>query len=152
MLILKNIAPSLKIDDIKKIIHIVIENSLFHKNASIRAIKIILLYNRKKQEADRFAIVTLDSDKSERLVKSSLAGRNIHGKTVAAEEYIVRNWKNERRDENTGSLAPIIEQRKTERRRPHMKMEVLCELCEQIQRKTAKLLDQARNLLSYLPF
>ena len=150
--IIKNIPLTAQISDLKNIITTTIANGFFHESGYLKAVKIIQLVDRKKQEVDRYAIVRVDSDNTQKYLISTLNGKTIDGRTIVVNEYFVRHWTNDRRIAKCDTSLPINNRRKADRRRRHLKMVVVCELCETIKLQTSKMLSLTRNWRSLLPF
>jgi hypothetical protein len=152
MIIIKKIPASTRIAHIKNLISAILEDSFLHKNGYIKSIKIIQLYNRKKEEVDRFSIVMVDSEKTEQYLIPSLNGKIIDGNAIVAAEYIVRHWTNDRRENHTSKTLPPKSDRKLDRRRRHLKMVVLCEICEIIKAKSTQILSLTKTWRSFFRF
>lgn len=139
--IIKNISTSVSIDHLKAIVAETIEESFLHKHGQLNSIKIIRLVNRSKQEVDRYAIIRLDSESTEKYLIEALNRKIIDGRTVLVTKYVVRHWTNDRRIAQ--SQQPLaINKRQADRRRKHLRTEVVCEVCEKIKLQTSKALDR----------
>lgn len=145
--IIKNISTALSIDNLKNIITDAIAGDFFHKNACLHSIKIIRLVNRKKQEVDRYAIVRLDSEATEKHLIAALKRKRIDGKAMMVDRYVVRHWSNDRRI-GQPARSEIVEKRKGDRRRKHLKPVVYCEFCETVRLKTFRMFDLIRSWFS----
>jgi hypothetical protein len=152
MIIIKKISTSTRINHIKNLINATLADSFLHKIGYIKSIKIIQLYNRKKEEVDRFSIVRVDSEKTEQYLISSLNGKVIDDNIIVADEYIIRHWTNDRRENHTTKTLPPKSDRKAERRRRHLKMVVLCEICEIIKAKSIEILSLTKIWRSFFRF
>ena len=150
--IIKNIPSTITVSDLKGIIAATVAESYFHEIGYLKAVKIIQLVDRKKQEVDRYAIVRVDSDDTQKHLISSLHGKTIVGQTISANEYIVRHWTNDRRIARCYTTLPLNNERMTDRRRRHLKMVVVCEICETIKLQTSKMLSLTKKWRSFLPF
>jgi hypothetical protein len=138
--ILKNISTAVSSDNLKSIVNSAIESSFLHKKGHLISIKIIRLVNRSKHEVDRYAIIRLDSENTEKYLINALNRRIIDGRTVLVAKYIVRHWTNDRRTTQP-DVSVAVNKRKADRRRKHLKTEVICEVCEKIKLQTTKSLD-----------
>jgi len=139
--IIKNISTTVSADHLKDIVAATIEESFLHKNGQLNSIKIIRLVNRAKQEVDRYAIIRLDSESTEKYLIQALNRKDIDGKTIFVAKYVVRHWTNDRRLAQP-QQAPAINNRQADRRRKHLKAEVVCEVCEKIKQQTSKAIDR----------
>ncbi len=139
--IIKNISTAVSIDNLKTIVTDTIEASFLHKKGQLNSVKIIRLVNRSKQEIDRYAIIRLDSESTEKYLIDALNRKVIDGRTILVAKYIVRHWTNDRRIAQT-EQPRAINKRQADRRRKHLKAEVLCEVCEKIKLHTSKALDR----------
>jgi hypothetical protein len=126
IIIVKNIKLGINIDDIENFIKPAMKNRLFFKKAEIQSIKIIKLVDKAKRTVEHHGIIRIANDPNK--VLSQLRSR-VQGKynEQQIDEYVIRQWRNDRRMIVPELLAQPTDRRKADRRRKGLKLVTVCE-------------------------
>lgn len=124
-IILKDIKLGTKVDHIEQFVLPAMKPGLFFKKGIIRSIKIILLIDANKRMIARHAIIRVSNIPANKIV-NKLKGRSTKQENKIA-EYVVRNWRNDRRIDTSSSLAFPDDRRKADRRKTGFRIVTVCE-------------------------
>lgn len=121
--IIKNLHPSITIDELEEFVVPAARGRFFQKNGTIKALKIIeLVVAKDGSPVERHGIVRVNSDSVKRRLIKSLNGRSIYNVKHSVEEYVVRHWSVDIRAADLPSRHPTHERRTSDRRRSGLSM------------------------------
>lgn len=83
-------------------------NKLRFINGKVIKTEILILQNRKTKLVEFHGLVTVNSEKAGRLAIKKLNGSLFKGKRVIAREYVVRSWKNDRRQNHADKVDSLL--------------------------------------------
>jgi len=139
-MIVKYLPRSLTIDSLADGLHPLLKSGFFRRKGEIRAIKFVALANKERRIVERHALVRLCSEpvklKLIKAVNQSDIRRMLLSpdefeclpKALIASDYVVRSWRNDRRQ--IASLYPQVpDRRQSERRRSGFSIYPLVEKC-----------------------
>jgi hypothetical protein len=144
IIIVKNIKAGINIENVANYIKPAMKNRLFSKKMEIQSIKIVKLADKSRRTIEHHAIVTISNDPA-KSVLNQLKSRE-KGNEQKIEEYVIRQWRNDRRIKVGELAARPDERRKEDRRRKSLKIRVVSEKPGAQDPSQGYLFEQAENL------
>lgn len=121
-IIVKHLDASITVDDLEHLVKPALKGGLFQKPAKLRSVKIVVLVDKKSMIIEHHGLIAIapDSEKA-RLIKA------LNNKTIGLEkfhvsEYVIRNWRNDRRAYRYFPDSNPRTRRVDDRRRPGLRM------------------------------
>jgi hypothetical protein len=127
IIIVKNIKPGIKIDNIESFIKPAMKNRLFFKRAEIQSIKIIKLVDKAKRTEEHHGIIRIANDPAKNVLNQLKSRAQGNGNDQLIDEYVIRQWRNDRRLMIPELLTTPKDRRKVDRRRKGLKIVTVCE-------------------------
>lgn len=123
----KHLHNRITIDDLEDFVKPRLRGFLFQKPATLQALKIIGLMNRKGKIVERHGLLRITPESaSSRLIKA-LSKNTMHSKKFVISPYTIRHWNNDRRNSHDNLSAYPNNQRAGDRRRKGLKMLIMNE-------------------------
>ncbi len=92
--------------------------SFLRQSGYIVKAEILILEDKLNRTLEFHGLVHVNSDVAGHRAIKKLTGKLLKGKRVIVREYHAhRNWRNDKRHSNTMTKAPVVDLRKTDRRR-----------------------------------
>lgn len=122
ILIFKRIPTSTQKSDIIKHISPEIKGKFFQKSGYIESIQFISFKDEIKSLAEHHALITVEPDSAAERVIKKLNRKPFLGKHIAIQEYHIRSWHNDRRENFNNEANELLgQQKRSDRRRHHLK-------------------------------
>lgn len=121
--IIKNLLPSISIDDLEEFVIPAAKGRFFQKKGTIKSLKIIELVCAKTGvSVERHGLVIVDSDSIKKRLIKSLNGQSIGNVKHSVGEYVIRHWSIDSRSGDLPFKRPTLDRRKSDRRRSGLNM------------------------------
>lgn len=123
LVFLRNIPDGTSQRDIVNFIRPALKGGLFSAKGNLLSIDALLIKDRNTNLIEHHAIVQIKPDAAASRVIKRLDGQALKGQRIRLHEYVVRNWKNDRRSAASLKLgAPTGNRRLTARRRKNLQI------------------------------
>jgi hypothetical protein len=123
---MRNIPDDTNRRDIVAFIEPALQGGFFKAKGEILSVSVLLIKDKGVKLMEYHAIVNITPDAVAARVIKSLHGRVFKGKRIALREYVVRSWKNDRRNTaKPGTVADERRQTPTRRRNLHIEIKKL---------------------------
>jgi len=121
--IIKNLLPSVSIDDLEEFVIPAAKGRFFQRKGAIKSLKIIELVCAKSGvSVERHGLVIVDSDAIKKRLIKSLNGQSISNVKQSVGEYVIRHWSVDSRSSGLPFKRPTLDRRKSDRRRSGLNM------------------------------
>lgn len=121
----RNLPEDTTRQDIIDFIMPAVRGGLFRARGKITSIDVLVIRDSNTKLMEYHGLVHIAPDAVAQRVIRKLHGQHLKGKRVALREYIVRSWRNDRRDPLRKPPEGIIDRRKNPIRRDNLKIQVL---------------------------
>lgn len=97
LVILKYIPQNIETETVEKFIEPLLKGKFWQKNGSLNSLRVIEITDLKNTFTEHHFIATISPDEVGTRIINKLDGQKTFGVVLDVKEYIVRNWRNERR-------------------------------------------------------
>ncbi len=97
LLIIKHIPKHIRIDTVENLITPLLKGKFWQKNGNLHSIRIIEITDLKSSFVEHHFIATVSPDEVGNRIIKKLNEKRAFGVSLHVQEYVVRNWRNDRR-------------------------------------------------------
>jgi hypothetical protein len=96
-IMIKRLSPDVTIDDLDQYIRPVLKGKLFQRSADLQSIRIVALIDKQGQIIERHGLFRITPDKLKPRVIKSLSDKFLALEMKTVNQFVARNWHNDRR-------------------------------------------------------
>jgi hypothetical protein len=122
IIFIRNIPADTLRSEIIDFINPALKGGFFKSKGEIKNIEILTLKDKDINLLEHHALVHIEPDAAALRAIKKLHGQRFRGKRITVREFIVRNWRNNKRSESTDTNTELKEKRKNPERRRNLEI------------------------------